>query len=278
MKNIQQLKIFLDKKVDEYNTVEFIEDDPISVPHRFTKKQDIEIAAFFASIFAWGQRTTIINKSNELMNMLDSAPHDFVLNFSEKDLKRLQHFKHRTFNFTDLQYFLLFLQQHYKKNDSLENAFVPSAPSLRAKRSVAKQSLNNIDFDVKDALTFFHQYFFSLHHLQSRTQKHIATPDKNSTCKRLNMFLRWMVRHDNNGVDFGLWKKIKPSQLYSPLDLHVDRVARKLDLIQRKQNDWQTVIELTENLKKLDADDPVKYDFALFGLGVIENFQQKIID
>jgi uncharacterized protein (TIGR02757 family) len=255
MSKPEQLKIFLDKKVAEYNTIEFIEADPISIPHLFSKKQDIEIAGLFAAVFAWGQRKTIINKSKALMDLMDNAPHDFVLHFSAKDLKRLQHFKHRTFNFTDLSYFLHFLQQHYKKHTSLENAFVPKTKS----------------FDTKDALIHFHQYFFSLENLPARTKKHIASPLQNSTCKRINMYLRWMVRHDNNGVDFGLWKKIKPAQLYCPLDLHVDRVARKLGLIQRKQNDWQTVEELTANLKKLDADDPVKYDFALFGLGVMEN-------
>jgi len=255
MNNPEQLKIFLDKKVAEYNTIEFIENDPVSIPHSFSKKQDIEIAGLFAAIFAWGQRKTIINKSKELMQLLDNAPYDFVLHFSDKDLKRFQQFKHRTFNSTDLNYFLQFLQQHYRKHPSLENAFVPETNS----------------FDVKDALIFFHQYFFSLQSLQHRTRKHISSPDNNSTCKRLNMYLRWMVRHDNHGVDFGLWKKIKPAQLYCPLDLHVDRIARGLGLIQRIQNDWQTVEELTANLRKLDATDPIKYDFALFGLGVMEN-------
>jgi uncharacterized protein (TIGR02757 family) len=258
MMNQQQLKIFLDKKVGEYNTIEFIEDDPISIPHRFTKKQDIEIAAFFAAIFAWGQRKTIINKCNELIELFDNEPHDFISNFSEKDLQHLQHFKHRTFNFIDLKYFLQFLKYHYQQYDLLESAFIPKQKT----------------FDVKDALIHFHQYFFSLHNLQSRTRKHIATPLQNSTCKRLNMFLRWMVRKDNSGVDFGIWKKIKPSQLYCPLDLHVDRVARSLNLIQRKQNDWQTVEELTANLKLLDTNDPVKYDFALFGLGVSEKINR----
>jgi uncharacterized protein (TIGR02757 family) len=197
----EQLKIFLDKKVAEYNTIEFIENDPISIPHRFSKKQDIEIAALFAAIFAWGQRKTIVNKSNELLTLLDSSPHDFILNFSENDLKRLQHFKHRTFNFIDLKYFLQFLQNHYRQYNSLENAFIPEQNT----------------FDVKDSLIHFHHYFFSLNNLESRTRKHIATPLQNSTCKRLNMFLRWMVRKDKAGVDFGLWKNIKPSQLYCPL-------------------------------------------------------------
>ncbi len=255
---LTQLKIFLDKKVTEYNTIDFIEDDPISIPHLFSTKQDIEITAFFAAVFAWGQRKTIIAKSKELMALMDDAPYDFVLNFSEKDLKPLQNFKHRTFNFIDLKYFLYFFQQHYSKHESLETAFVAHT----------KMS------DAEAALIHFYEYFFSFNNLEKRTRKHIASPEMKSTCKRLNMFLRWMVRKDNNGVDFGLWKTLKPSQLYCPLDLHVDRVARSLGLIERKQNDWESVKKLTANLRKLDAADPVKYDFALFGLGVVEGWKQ----
>jgi uncharacterized protein (TIGR02757 family) len=250
-----KLKDFLNKKVDEYNQPSFIQADPISVPHLFSKKQDIEIAAFFASIFAWGNRTIIINKSKELMKLMDHAPHDFILHHKETDLKTFLNFRHRTFNTTDLLYFIHFLQHHYKKYKSLEDAFF------------YKGSLNQ-----EERLNHFHQYFFSLPDAPQRTKKHIAAPFRKSTCKRLNMFFRWMVRNDDCGVDFGIWRKIRPSELICPVDLHVARVARNFDLIKRKQTDWQTAVELTEQLKKFDKNDPVKYDFALFALGVVERF------
>ncbi len=252
-----RLKDFLDKKVDEYNQPSFIPLDPISVPHLFTKKQDIEISGFFAAIFAWGNRITIINKTKELMRLMDNVPHQFLISHTEKDLKSLLHFKHRTFTSTDLLYFIHFLQYHYKKNTSLETAFIPN---------------KNSPVIIEDALNYFFRYFFSLEDVPHRTKKHIAAPFRNSTCKRLNMFLRWMVRGDKRGVDFGIWKKIKPSVLICPVDLHVARVARKLNLIERKQTDWLTAVELTENLKKFDPKDPVKYDFALFSLGIGEKF------
>lgn len=252
--NTKQLKIFLDKKVSQYNTIDFIENDPISIPHLFSAKEDIEIMGFFASIFAWGQRKTIINKCKELISLFDDNPHDFILHHSAKDLKPLDTFKHRTFNATDLRYFISFLKMHYSRHKSLETAFFPKQKK----------------YNAKEGLIHFYNYFFSLKNLENRTRKHIATPLQNSTCKRLNMYLRWMIRKDNNGVDFGIWESVSPAQLYCPLDLHVDKIARKLHLITRKQNDWQTVEELTSNLKKLDSADPVKYDFALFGLGVME--------
>ena len=251
----ENLKKLLDSKVDLYNRPSFIANDPISVPHRFSKKQDIEIAGFFAAIFAWGQRKTIINKSNELMDLMDNSPHDFILHHKETDLRALLEFKHRTFNSTDLLYFIAFLKHHYQQHNSLEKAFT-----------------QHKSIDVRDMLVQFHQYFFSLEFAPKRTQKHIATPLRKSTCKRLNMYLRWMVRNDKQGVDFGIWKKIQPSQLYIPFDVHVARVAEHLGLITRTQKDWQTVEELTENLRTLDAHDPVKYDFALFGMGVYEQF------
>ncbi|HUC81593.1 MAG TPA: TIGR02757 family protein [Flavisolibacter sp.] len=254
----QKLKDFLDKKVAEYNQPSFIPHDPISIPHRFTKKQDIEIAAFFASIFAWGARTIIINKTTELMTLMDNAPHDFCLQLNADGLKRLLQFKHRTFNTTDLLYFVDFLHHHYNRNESLETAFT--------------KNMKADDINIEAALTGFHNYFFSLEDAPARTKKHIATPARGSTCKRLCMFLRWMVRSDNHGVDFGLWKNISPSQLVCPIDLHVARVARQFNLIRRKQTDWLTAIELTEHLKRFDAADPAKYDFALFSLGVIEKF------
>ncbi len=250
----KNLKKFLDTKVEQYNQPSFIPSDPISIPHIFTKKQDIEIAGFFAATFAWGNRTIIINKSKELMQLMNMQPHQFILHHTDNDLKKLLFFKHRTFNTTDLLYFITFLKRHYSKHQSLETAFT-------------KWGSN-----IEQMLIGFHQYFFSLEDFSDRTKKHIATPAKKSTCKRLNMFLRWMVRNDNKGVDFGLWKNISPSKLVCPIDVHVSRVARKLQLIQRKQTDWQTAVELTEYLKVLDKNDPAKYDFALFGLGIEENF------
>ena len=248
------LKDFLDRKVDEYNQPSFIKNDPISIPHLFTKKQDIEIAGFFAAIFSWGNRATIIQKSKELMMLMDNAPYDFCLHHDLSGLKRLTTFKHRTFNATDLLYFVEFLKSHYTKHDSLETAF-----TLHGKT-------------IEEMLIGFHHYFFSLEHIPARTKKHIATPEKKSSCKRLNMFLRWMVRQDDKGVDFGIWKTISPSQLICPLDLHVVRVAKRLNLLHRKQTDWQAAVELTEYLRTLDSNDPVKYDFALFGLGVMEKY------
>ncbi|HEX8314508.1 MAG TPA: TIGR02757 family protein [Flavisolibacter sp.] len=254
----QKLKDFLDKKVKEYNRPSFIPHDPISIPHRFIKKQDIEIAAFFASVFAWGIRTTIINKTQELMTLMDDMPHEFCLNMDAERLKRLLQFKHRTFNTTDLLYFVDFLHHHYTTHDSLETAFT--------------QWMNKEDETIEKALTSFHNYFFSLEDAPGRTKKHIATPARGSTCKRLCMFLRWMVRCDNRGVDFGIWQNISPAQLICPIDLHVARVARQFNLIKRKQTDWLTALELTNELKGFDRDDPAKYDFALFSLGVIEKF------
>lgn len=257
----QNLVEFFDRKVEEYNRPSFIEADPVCIPHLFTKKQDIEIAGFFAAIFAWGNRTTIINKSRELLKLMEMAPHDFITNHTEHDIKKLLQFKHRTFNTTDLLYFIAFLQHHYSKYNSLEDAFVKHKPT-------------DVVFDeaVGAMLTGFHNYFFSMDDMPARTRKHVATPAKNSTCKRLNMFLRWMVRNDKKGVDFGIWKKIKPAQLICPVDLHVARVAKRFNLLTRKQVDWQAAVELTHYLQKLDAADPVKYDFALFGLGVLEKF------
>ena len=253
-----KLKDFLNKKVDEYDQPFFIEADPICIPHSFTKKQDIEIAGFFAAIFAWGNRTTIINKSKELMQMMDNAPHDFCLHHSDRDLKKLLSFKHRTFNPTDLYYFIDFFKFHYAANNSLETAFT---------RSMKKGDLN-----IENALNGFYDYFFSLEHVPKRTLKHIASPAKKATCKRLCMYLRWMVRQDKNGVDFGLWKNISPAQLIVPLDLHVARVARHFKLLSRKPTDWQAALELTDAMKSADKNDPAKYDFALFALGVLEKF------
>lgn len=256
--NFEALKELLDKKVNQFNQPDFIKDDPISIPHLFSKKQDIEIMGFWVSILAWGQRITIINKCKQLIELMDNSPYDFIMNHEEDDLKRLLNFKHRTFNSTDTLYFIEFFKQYYSKHDSLEYAF--------------SYNMKSDDINIENGLNGFNKIFFSLDDAPTRTQKHIASPDRKSACKRINMFLRWMVRNDNNGVDFGIWNTIKPSQLICPCDVHVDRVARRLGLIERTKTDWLTAVELTENLKQFDPNDPVKYDFALFGMGVEKYF------
>jgi uncharacterized protein (TIGR02757 family) len=285
----EELRAFLDRKVAEYNRPSFIPDDPVSIPHRYTLKQDIEIAGFFAAIFSWGNRKTIIQKSQQLMELMDNAPWQFVRQHEEKDLKKLLGFKHRTFNPTDLLYFIAFFRHHYSRYESLEDAFLLPWE----KRGVAGKSVTgtaiaiaapattgtavNPTYDTRSALSAFHHYFFSLGEdgellAPPRTKKHISTPEKNSSCKRINMFLRWMVRKDGNGVDFGVWQRIPISRLVCPLDLHVARVARRFGLLTREKADWQAATQLTEGLSLLDSEDPVKYDFALFGLGAMENF------
>lgn len=294
--SFQELKDFLDIKFDQYNRPGFIENDPICIPHLFTKKQDIEIMGFWASILAWGQRKTIINKCKELIQLMDGAPYDFILNHKETDLKSLANFKHRTFNLTDTLYFIEFFRQHYLMSDTLETAFSTYKPNIFRQEFIEEGNYssgfieiasspchlrdmknNQPEIPIEAALNSFRTYFFSLPDYPPRTKKHISSPLQKSTCKRLNMFLRWMVRKDDRGVDFGLWTSIKPSDLICPTDLHVERVARKLRLITRKQVDWQTATELTENLRQFDPLDPVKYDFALFGLGIEEHFQNQII-
>lgn len=255
---LQNLKEFLDSRVEKYNCPDFIQNDPVQIPHLFARKQDIEIMGFWAAVLAWGQRVTIINKCKELIRLMDNSPYEFVLNHSENDLKRFEHFVHRTFNGTDVLYFLHFFHTFYKQHDSLEIAF--------------SKSLNSKDETIENGLNGFYGIFFDSEYAPHRTRKHVAHPDCGSACKRINMFLRWMVRKDNKGVDFGIWDTIKPSQLVCPCDLHVDRVARKLNLITRKQTDWKTALELTAALREFDPFDPVKYDFALFGLGVEEKF------
>lgn len=252
------LKDFLDTKVEQYNQLGFIELDPICIPHRFTKKEDIEITAFFAATLAWGQRKTIINKCLELFDMMDNAPHDFMMQHQESDLKPFLNFKHRTFNDIDTLYFIEFFSWFYRNHQSLEEAFI-----------IGYDEGKDI---MATLLSNFHDFFFQLADAPSRTRKHVATPKRKAACKRINMFLRWMVRKDDKGVDFGIWHTIKPYQLICPCDLHVDRVGRKLGLITRKQTDWLTATELTAELRTFDADDPVKYDFALFGLGIEEKF------
>ncbi len=250
------LKAFLDDAVRRFNTPVFIAGDPISVPHRFGKLQDREIMGFWAATLAWGQRKTIIQSAERLAALMDQAPHDFILNHVETDRKRFLEFKHRTFQATDTLWFLEFLQQFYQKNNSLETAFA--------------RHLQAGDTTVENALGGFHRDFFDHSDAPERTRKHVATPERGSTCTRLNMYLRWMVRQDTAGVDFGDWRAIRPAQLLIPLDVHVDCVARRLGLLTRPQTDWKAVLELTENLRALDPEDPVKYDFALFGLGVLD--------
>ena len=288
------LKGFLDFKYDQYNQPGFIENDPICIPHLFSKKQDIEIMGFWAAILAWGQRKTIINKCKELIHLMDGAPYDFVLNHQETDLKRFINFKHRTFNLTDTLYFIEFFKQHYLKSDTLETAFNAFKPYIPQKDFGVEEKYSPVfteneslpgymrelkhskpEIPIENNLNSFRNYFFSLPDYPARTKKHISSPLQKSTCKRLNMYLRWMVRKDDRGVDFGIWNSIKPFDLVCPTDLHVERVARKLKLITRKQVDWLTATELTENLRQFDPQDPVKYDFALFGLGIEEHFQNQ---
>lgn len=249
------LKDFLDKKVDEYNQPNFIPNDPISIPHQFSRKNDIEITGFLASIMAWGQRKTIINKCNELIARMDGVPYDYIMNHSDQDLKSLLGFKHRTFNDTDILYFVAFFRYHYSHFPSLEDAFLVGQEAVK-------------EVDLEQALNAFKTYFFSLPDYPQRTRKHISSPAQKSTVKRINMFLRWMVRKDNKGVDFGIWSRLSPKDLICPCDVHVERVARKFGLITLEKVNWKTAQELTGNLRLLDPNDPVKYDFALFGLGV----------
>jgi len=291
-----ELKDFLDLKAAQYNRPDFIQNDPICIPHQYTKKQDIEIAAFLAAILAWGQRKTIINKCNELFRRMDNEPYQFMLHHSDDDLKGLLGFKHRTFNDTDLLYFVAFFQEHYSQHESLEAAFLaPAGVFVDGYSGIESDGLVSADElsdgnaaysssacmlaelalqqpKIERALNYFRVYFFSLPDYPRRTIKHVSSPLQKSTCKRLNMFLRWMVRKDNMGVDFGIWNTLKPADLICPCDVHVDRVARKLGLIERKQTDWRTAVELTAQLLRFDPMDPVKYDFALFGLGIEEKF------
>jgi len=249
----KELKDLLEHKFNLYNTKNFISEDPISIPHTYSQKEDIEIISFLISIISWGNRKSIIKSGNKLTEILGSSPIDFIMRFKEKDLKKID-FVHRTFNKFDLIYFLKSLKNIYKNHDGLENVF----------------SKNLNDEFMYNNIHNFRKIFFLLNH-EKRTEKHISNPKKNSACKRINMFLRWMVRNDGV-VDFGIWKKIKPSMLSCPLDVHTANIGRKLNLISRKQNDLKTVLELDQKLRSFDKNDPVKYDYALFGMGVYEKF------
>ncbi|MEM7086014.1 MAG: TIGR02757 family protein [Bacteroidota bacterium] len=250
-----ELKEFLDEKATFYNQPKFIESDPIQVPHLFSQKEDIEIAGFLVATIAWGNRKSIINNGKRLMELMDHAPFEFVMNHSKNDLTPLSHFVHRTFNGDDLVYFIKAIKHIYSNHSGLEQVFAQHAEKDNLQRSIHE----------------FKKLFFSLPH-SSRTEKHVSDPLKNSAAKRLNMYLRWMIRPDNTGVDFGLWKLLSTAQLSCPLDVHSGNVARKLKLLTRKQNDGKALFELDTSLRKMDAQDPVKYDFALFGLGVFEKF------
>lgn len=252
----------LDAAVRRYNCPDFIAHDPICIPHRFSRLQDREIMGFWTAMLAWGQRRTIIQSAESLIALMDDAPYDFILHHEEKDRARFLNFKHRTFQPTDTLWFLAFFQDYYRKHPSLEEAFAAHLPPHAP--------------DVEKALAGFHHQFFDHPDAPARTRKHVATPERGSTCKRLNMFLRWMVRADDGGVDFGDWHTIQPSQLFIPLDVHVERVARQMRLLQRPQTDWKAVRELTALLRSFDENDPVKYDFALFGIS-IEQKQRKVL-
>jgi uncharacterized protein (TIGR02757 family) len=256
--HLKEVKALLDEKYFQFNNTSFIETDPISIPHQFSKKEDIEIASLLVATIAWGQRISIINNGNKLMRLMNDEPHDFILNFSKKDAIRFEGFVHRTFNSTDCVFFLNSLKNIYINHGGLEAAFSTDF-SIR-------------ETDVKNAITNFRTLFLNTTHL-SRSEKHISNPSAKSSAKRLCMFLRWMVRKDKHGVDFGLWKSIKPSQLCLPLDLHTGNVSRKLGLLNRTQNDWQAVEEITSVLRNFDKNDPIKYDFSLFGLGAFEGFR-----
>ncbi|PKQ61402.1 TIGR02757 family protein [Labilibaculum filiforme] len=251
-----ELKEFLDEKFNLFNRESFITSDPIQIPRSFSKKEDIEISGFLSASIAWGQRPTIIRNAKWLMERMEQQPHEFILNASNADFERFKSFKHRTFNEEDCIFFLKALQNIYRNHGGLEAVFSKGVADSKG---------------VKGALVYFRNVFFETEHLD-RSQKHISNVLKKSAAKRLNMFLRWMVRKDERGVDFGLWSKISPAALYLPLDVHTGNVGRKLGLLTRTQNDWPAVEEITENLRKLDAKDPIKYDYALFGLGAFEKF------
>ena len=251
----EEILSFLNYKSNQYNNIKFIETDPIQIPHLFNKKEDVEISGFLTSTISWGNRKSIIKSAEKLIELLDHSPYDFILNHKKRDLDKLSHFVHRTFNNIDLIQFVKSLKHIYRNYNGLEEIF---------KTNIKDDSLQYAIHKMK-------KIFFEIPHT-NRTKKHISDPMRGSAAKRINMFLRWMVRDDTNGVDFGIWKSISPRYLSCPLDVHTGNVARKLGLIQRKQNDHKAVMELDKKLREFDLIDPVKYDFALFGLGVFEKF------
>lgn len=248
IKHSETLFDLLESKYAQYNQLNFIADDPVCIPHQFSEKEDIEIAGFLAAVIAWGQRKTVINNSNKILKIMDNAPYDFILNHTAADLEKATGFVHRTLNALDLKYFFTGLKHIYKNHGGLEKAF-------------------QFNGSMPETISNFKKVFFEKEH-ERRTEKHLADPLKKSTAKRINMYLRWMVRRDNFGVDFGIWKTHSTKNLMLPLDVHTGNVGRALGLLNRKQNDWQAVEEVTKTLRLYDSDDPVKYDFALFGIGV----------
>ena len=252
---IADIRTFLDEKSEQYNQLKFIESDPICIPHQFSKPKDMEVAGLLTATIAWGQRKTIINNASKMMALMDQSPYEFVVGHQEKDLKRFEGFVHRTFNNEDLVWFIAALKNIYNKHNSLEEAFLPTSSERNMQGGIER----------------FRETMFETPHAR-RNEKHISNPQKNSAAKRLIMYLRWMVRQDKKGVDFGIWKNISPALLSCPLDVHSGNVARKLGLLKRKQNDWKAVEELDISLRSFDSTDPSKYDFALFGLGVFEGF------
>jgi uncharacterized protein (TIGR02757 family) len=253
--NRTELKEFLEEKVNQYNTLDFIDSDPVQIPHLFSQKEDIEIAGFLSATIAWGNRTMIIKNAQKMMDLMGNTPYDFVMSHTEEDIERLDNFVHRTFNGKDFGGFIKGLQNIYQNHNGLEAVFAKNQEKDSLQKSIHE----------------FKKLFFEIEHLP-RTQKHISDPLNNSAAKRINMYLRWMIRQDTKGVDLGIWKKISPATLSCPLDVHSGNVARKLGLLSRKQNDGKALAELDQKLREMDAIDPVKYDFALFGLGVFEGF------
>ena len=253
--DIDTMRAFLDEKARQYNTPDFIELDPIQIPHRFTEKEDIEISAFLTAIISWGNRKSIISSANLMMRLMGNAPFEFVRNHNESHLRKMDGFAHRTFNATDLQVFIRSLHRIYAEKGGLEELFTQY------------QAGNSL----QPAIHHFKKEFFVASH-PLRTRKHLPDPFAGSAAKRMNMYLRWMIRNDGNGVDFGIWKNISPSILSCPLDVHTGTIGRKLGLLTRSQNDAKAVNELDVALRTLDARDPVKYDFALFGLGAYEKY------
>lgn len=251
MLNFEELRDFLNEKADVYNSFEFIQDDPIQIPHRFSLKQDIEIAGFLAATISWGNRKSIIKSAEKMLDMMGNSPYDFVKNYSENDLKSIEGKSiHRTFNGEDFVYFIRQFNRIYNENESLENLFL----------------IKDAETNFYHAIERFRKLFLNIE--KHRSHKHVSSPYKNSSSKRIIMFLRWMVRKDNRGVDFGIWENIDSKHLSIPLDVHTGNISRKLGLITRTQNDWKTVLELDDIIRKFDEKDPAKYDFALFGLGV----------
>ncbi|MEK9603031.1 MAG: TIGR02757 family protein [Flavobacteriaceae bacterium] len=249
----EELKSFLDYKAQQYESTTFIEHDPIQIPHQFSKKEDVEIASFLTATIAWGNRISILKSAQKMMNLMDASPHEFIINHREHDLENFKGFVHRTFNETDLIYFIQSLKNIYSKHSGLEKLFYSDTMTLQ------------------ERIHHFKKVFFELNHPE-RSLKHVSDPLKGSAAKRINMFLRWMVRSNDKGVDFGIWREISPSELSIPLDVHTGNIARKLKILKRKQNDARSLLELDSSLRKFDPNDPVKYDFALFGMGAFEKF------